>query len=559
MLILTTALCFYFIKLRFSFSFSGTKQNSHAGYLACSCVDGFYRIDRFGQCYRCPSIGVICQNGTLLTSDGYFWRWKLKSHKESYRRFIQNIKDLSGNYDKVYNKLSVSIPFRHRCPREQSCIGGNLDTKCEEGYQGPLCAVCKPGYYALVSQCNRCPTMAFLLVQISLVAISAIFLILLVRKARKSSTNHERSIMNIFLARLKIIIGFYQVMSGTLSAFSYIKVSSVLKETIRYAEFLQLNILQIAPLQCYNVNWNIDSYTSLTFALALVVAVVVGGIIYHAIFYIPLTLKKSSKEAAETMSSVKQSCIQSVLLLLFVIYPETSGKIFRMLPLSCHSLCADPTEALCPAFLNTDYSVSCNTDKYNSFVKVAYTGLIFSIGFPAAVYFLLWKYHYKMVLKSSGSTEKDNATNAVSSGMSFIYENYSRQVWFWEVIELLRKLILTSVLVLIGTESRWYIGSSAIFAGLYAVFFALYKPIPDRFEYWLQLTSLLVTFVNLMVGLMLKIPDDAVIAVADKRMDAFITSFLLVGANLLVLAEVAGMAIIKVLLFRKTQAKLMCI
>ena len=56
--------------------------------------------------------------------------------------------------------------------------------------------------------------------------------------------------MNIFLARLKIIIGFYQVMSGTLSAFSYIKMPNVLKEMIRYAEFLQLNILQIAPLQC---------------------------------------------------------------------------------------------------------------------------------------------------------------------------------------------------------------------------------------------------------------------------------------------------------------------
>ena len=544
MLIFKTALCFYFYENLATISVSGTTQNSHAGYLACSCIDGFYRKDRFGQCYRCPSIGVICKNGTLLTSDGYFWRWKLKSHKESYRKFIQNIEDISGNCDKVYNKLSVSVPFRHRCPREQSCIGGNLDTKCEEGYHGPLYAVCKPGYYALVSQCNRCPTMAFLLVQISLVAISAIFLILLVGKARKSPTNHERSIMNIFLARLKIIIGFYQVMSGTLSAFSYIKMPNVLKEMIRYAEFLQLNILQIAPLQCYNVNWNIESYTSSTFALALVVAVVVGGIIYYAIVYITLTLKKSSKEAAETISSVKQSCIQSVL----VIYPETSGKIFRMLPLSCHSLCADRTEALCPAFLNTDYSVSCNTDKYNSFVKVAYTGLIFSIGFPAAVCFLLWKYHYKMVLKSSGNTKKDNATNAVSVGMSFIYENYSRQVWFWEVIELLRKLILTSVLVLIGTESRWYIGSSAIFAGLCAVFFALYKPIPDRFEYWLQLTSLLVTFVNLMVGLMLKIPDDAVVAAADKRLDAFITSFLLVGANLLVLAEVGGKTHVKVLL-----------
>ena len=47
---------------------------------------------------------------------------------------------------------------------------------------------------------------------------------------------------------------------------------------------------------------------------------------------------------------------------------------------------------------------------------------------------------------------------------------------------------------------------------------------------------------------MLKIPDDAVVAAADKRLDAFITSFLLVGANLLVLAEVGGLTHVKVLL-----------
>ena len=118
--------------------------------------------------------------------------------------------------------------------------------------------------------------------------------------------------------------------------------------------------------------------------------------------------------------------------------------------------------------------------------------------------------------------------------MSFIYENYSDNCWFWETVELVRKLLLTSILVLVGTESRSYIDSAAICSGFYTILYALFKPIPDAFEYWLQMSSLAVTFVNLMIGLMLKIPDENIVSAADREFDAAITAVLLVAANFLV-------------------------
>ena len=89
MLIFKTALCFYFYENLATISVSGTTRNSHAGYLACSCIDGFYRKDRFGQCYRCPSIGVICKNGTLFYRMDIFgdgsWRVTKKAIESLYR------------------------------------------------------------------------------------------------------------------------------------------------------------------------------------------------------------------------------------------------------------------------------------------------------------------------------------------------------------------------------------------------------------------------------------------------------------------------------------------
>lgn len=45
-----------------------------------------------------------------------------------------------------------------------------------------------------------------------------------------------------------------------------------------------------------------------------------------------------------------------------------------------------------------------------------------------------------------------------SSGLRFLYENYKARSWYWEMIKMSRKVVLTSGLALVGQESRSYIG-----------------------------------------------------------------------------------------------------
>ena len=273
----------------------------------------------------------------------------------------------------------------------------------------------------------------------------------------------------------------------------------------------------------------------MTVSLSLAVSVILCALGYYEVRkrWEPVQ-RRDHKES----SSHKEVCIRYVFLILFIIYPDTSGKIFRLLPPACHKLCADISEKNCPSYLNTDYSLECYTHQYNAFVRVAYFGLAFAIGFPLVTWFLLWKYCYKRTSKTTKNNprlgtqvSKRENQNEIATGMSFIYENYSDNCWFWETVKLVRKLLLTSILVLVGTESRSYIGSAAICSGFYAILYALFKPIPDAFEYWLQMSSLAVTFVNLMIGLMLKIPDENIVSAADREFDAAITAVLLVAAN----------------------------
>ena len=78
-----------------------------------------------------------------------------------------------------------------------------------------------------------------------------------------------------------------------------------------------------------------------------------------------------------------------------------------------------------------------------------------------------------------------------------------------------RKLILTSGLILISGESRAYVGLACVVSGLFGLYFAYKNPISDPFENKLQLTSLAVTFVNLAIGAISKIPKENIPADVD--------------------------------------------
>lgn len=71
-----------------------------------------------------------------------------------------------------------------------------------------------------------------------------------------------------------------------------------------------------------------------------------------------------------------------------------------------------------------------------------------------------------------------------------------------------RKVVVTSGLILVGQESRSYIGLAWVTAGMYGVLFAWIRLIQDAFENRLMTTSIAVTVFNLGVGAVSKIPAE---------------------------------------------------
>ena len=205
----------------------------------------------FDKCYKCGQGGLKCEDDYASLKSGHWWEWRNETHKTFYIHFIANMLSSSPALDAFSVKYTYPIPIPYKCPVEESCKGG-LDSPCKAGYEGPLCAVCSSGYYKQLQICTKCPSKKWIAVQLSIIAavLSTVAVTVVWKNKQKSGKADEIPLIDKFFSKLKIIIGFYQVTYGLLEVFSYIKWPDSLEGIAKYSGVLQLNVLQIAPIQC---------------------------------------------------------------------------------------------------------------------------------------------------------------------------------------------------------------------------------------------------------------------------------------------------------------------
>ena len=222
---------------------------------------------------ECPVKGLKCSNETVNPTAGFYWRWKTEEHHTLYQRLKDNLNVLNNSYDRRYTRYNKSFPPVYQCPLPDSCLGG-MNAECATGYTGPLC-------YKIISSCQRCHSLPWLIAQITIVLVAIAMVVIPVALGKKVQDSNGRSLTDIVLARLKIVIGFYQVPSGTLESFSYIRWPSTLMQLVKYAKILQLNLIQIAPVHCFSSGVNVNSYTILTLFTTVVVLTSASAILIY--------------------------------------------------------------------------------------------------------------------------------------------------------------------------------------------------------------------------------------------------------------------------------------
>lgn len=380
--------------------------------------------------------------------------------------------------------------------------------------------------------------------QLTIIIVLLLILIIVVvwTSIKKNRESKKRPLVDIILARLKIIIGFYQVTFGLLEAFSFIKWPDSLSAIARYSEMIQLNVLQIAPIHCLFPQLKVDAFRSLFAILTMNAAAVALALAAYGVrrFMIARNGHLNDDSNAKQISQTKELIYRNLFFFLFVTYLSTCSKIANVLPLACRKICHDESKQICFKYLKADFTVECSSARYKRLVIAAYCAIVYIIFLPLASYLILWRQNRKIKATEDESTPNQNLNDELAAGMRFLSENYTARSWYWELVETVRKVILTSGLILVGGESRAYVGLACVVSGLYGMFFAYVRPVEDPFENKLMLTSLAVTFVNLGIGAVSKIPKENVPASIDPYVDTVMFNVLVIGANTLVIGLLVG-------------------
>ena len=501
----------------------------------------------FEKCQKCVG-GLKCSDDYASLRPGYWWEWRNKTHIDRYRRFIANLLAVSPALNASIVQYPFPIPTPYRCPREESCHGG-LNSPCKTGYEGPLCHVCSSGYYKQFQTCVGCPSKKWMVGQLSIIAAVAVIItaVLLWTSKKKKRKGEECPLIDMFFSKLKIVIGFYQVTHGLLEAFSYIKWPGSLQVIAKYSEMLQMDILQIAPMGCLISGFQMNAFGSL-FAIMAINAVVIG--VSVAVYGVRKAIilwngNLQNDEKSRKISEIKEPVFRNLFFFLYVTYLSTCAQTASVLPIACQKLCRDDKEELCLKYMKADYSIKCQGKNYNHWLIVAYISIGYIIALPISSFFVLWRKRIAMVAAMDADELQVPGTGMeLISGLRFLFENYEHRAWYWELVETSRKVILTSGLILVGEESRSYIGLAWVIAGMYGMVFAWIKPIRDATENRLMATSLAVTVFNLGVGAVSRIPAENISASIDTDMDAVSFKILIIGANTLVIGLLVGKIIV---------------
>ena len=445
---------------------------------------------------------------------------------ENYTKFVDNIYTLGTEYNKNFSIFHGPLPKPLKCPYPGSCKGG-IGSACDVGYQGTLCATCSYNHYLRFNRCLECPSMIATIIScvVVIVVFALLFVMILWGDSKRTRNDGTRTVADVIMSCSKIVIGFYQVVAGIFSALVGVHWPVILVSMEKWLKFVEGNILQFAPLSCINSFLRLDPFIQFTLAIAINILVV-----FLILLYLFLKKKHISKmeisisEKRKKISSLKKSCFRNILLFLLLTYPITSKKIIDILPLPgvCVTMCFHNDGSECISLLKADYSIRCFTTQHDIFWRIAAAFALYPAVFPLLLLFPIYKYR-----------KYDPEEEEMAFGFRVFFENYKEGYWFWEIVEMYRKLVLISCILLFESDSRSQIGFTVIAASVSGITYTIFRPMKGKFEDRLQTFALWIIFFNVCLGAVYSQPDVRTSQGEDNSMFVNVVFVVLNGAVLI--------------------------
>eukprot|EP00935_MAST-01C_sp_MAST-1C-sp1_P001397 g1397.t1 len=363
---------------------------------------------------------------------------------------------------------------------------------CKPGYKGPLCAACADGYFEQANKCVECgaPKPEF-------AAATVCLLLALIGCIAYFVHKYQRYLKKVVIfPYLKVVVSFFTVARSLDTQFGVVWPSSFAHELDVFS-LMSPDLGIFSGLFCLvNISYYQKLLTTTLLLVFVFFAMLAGSWLY---------VKRSKRRRLEDSSSFWRRIFFLPIYWLIFAYPIVAVKVVRLF--GCHTITevinstSVPEELATRTYLRTDYSLECYTSEWNAWAAYASVWIVFYvIGFPLTIAYFLWKDQQA----KATSNGKIFAFGVDSSLFAFLADDYHPSFYFWEVLEMLRKLLLSVIGAFWSTKSTMCVATaflvSTVFLAIHLGWHAFKSPYLRR----LQTISLTVLSLCYFVGILLK-------------------------------------------------------
>ena len=459
---------------------SFTDGESKTSLVDCVCEAGFYGTVSNGlfSCHGCP-VGANCSApGATLEH---------LPLKEGHWRASLNTTDV---------RRCPGTTEGSACAGAVGCRGPDCSAVdvngCRPGTEGPYCRLCAAANRSMYLDSHKMTCLpcresdsAVPFTVVGGVVLAALAL-LACRLARRSRTTHQqhtkqdqsrrkravsrlrrlvRSIQHRLATKLKILFSFYQIVTKVGETYSVAYPASVASSLEIFAlTNLELDGLGL-PLACVSLasfETNLIFLMLLPFGLVLLFGCVLGCRRCIARHRVAAWQRRSAQSEGEggvvdpdlvtalipdldlLQVAFETSLLPIALRISFLAFPAVSSLAFKAF--RCDDLDAND-ELAGPAVMQADLAVVCwdehgaTTDEYRRIQAVATAAIImYPVAVPIAYSLLFWK-----VRHAAWSQTPDG----LSKSITFLTEEYDPAFFFWELLEVIKKLLLVGAMSIV--------------------------------------------------------------------------------------------------------------
>jgi hypothetical protein len=222
---------------------------------------------------------------------------------------------------------------------------------------------------------------------------------------------------------------------------------------------VNFSALTLGSPQCYARYDYVDQLIVQTLAPIVVVVFLLISFAVH--------MMAIRNKGAQLRSQIITRYLTLFFFLTYLVLPSTTTTIFGAF--TCRSIDPDNVAPGTPQYLRNDLSISCSSDRYHFGVHWAIAMIfVYPLGITSMYAYVLYVNRGDIVNQENDDSPMDTPSQSLKVGVAsgvavtssrsglmqfitykeieFLHKAYEGRCWYWEVVETIRRLLLTAVL-----------------------------------------------------------------------------------------------------------------